>query len=79
MGYGPRIVGSISLDFRLFEDNLPDYSFELYPTQKGATFKTQQPHIIQLNNCRLSSSDISEGDLIFIKDTQIQVHFLDHP
>lgn len=76
MGYGPRKVGVSSLDFRLFEGGLPDYSFEIYPTKGGAIFSTQHSRIVHLNGCATSSERIKDGDIVSINETQIQINFL---
>ena len=76
MGYGPRKVGSSSLDFRLFEGGLQDYSFEVQPTKKGPVFKTQHCQLIRLNGRSVPSEKLSDGDIISINETQIQVNFL---
>ena len=76
IGYGPRVLGARSLDFKLFEPNLPDYSFKLSSKKQKAVFKTEQPHIVKLNGYSISSASLSHGDIISISETRIQVSFL---
>ena len=76
MGYGPRKVGMSSLDFKLFEGELPDYSFEVRPTKEGPFFETQHPRIVRLNGHSVSSEKLNSGDVISINETQIQINFL---
>jgi len=50
MGYGPRQVGSKSMDFPIYEKDAPEVCFEIIPTPKGSQFKTTNPKKVLIND-----------------------------
>ena len=75
MGHGPRLVGTNSLDFRIFGLEA-DCSFELHPIECGVIIKAQCPEMIRLNGSRISSREIQEGDIISVGEVRIRINFL---
>jgi pSer/pThr/pTyr-binding forkhead associated (FHA) protein len=71
--YGPRSGGSHSLDLCILEPGAPATCFELIPTPKGTVFKTNHPENVQLNGQARSGDLMSQGDIITIFKTRIEV------
>ena len=73
MGYGPRIVGRGSLDFPLYDDDVPDLAFRI--RSKGADILIETPHskLVRLNEKFVSTEELSDGDLISVGTSLIQV------
>ena len=73
MGYGPRIVGRGSLDFPLFDEDVPDLAFRI--RSKGTDILLETPHskLVRLNEKYVSTEELSDGDLISIGTSLIQV------
>ena len=76
MGYGPREIGSNTLDFRLFEAEIPDCAFELHPMTYGVIIKAPHPEVVRLNGRLISSREVKDGDIVSIHGTHIQISFL---
>jgi hypothetical protein len=73
IGYGPRVVGSASLDLTLDDVTLPDRCFRLLPQSEGVLLKTEAPDDVKLNGKYVESQFLKHGDVIDIKSTQIQI------
>ena len=73
MGYGPRIVGRGSLDFPIFDDDVPDLAFRI--RSKGTDILLETPHskLVRLNEKFVSTEELSDGDLISVGASLIQV------
>ncbi len=74
LGYGPRSVGSASLDLQLEDLSLPGACFRLEPLGRGVLFKNlAEP--VRLNGKEITASLLKHGDIIDISTTQLQVFF----
>lgn len=76
IGYGPRRVGSLSIDLPILEPSAPDVCFELVPSPDGVTFRTNHPKNVRLNGAETKLQALQSGDVIGIGATQIEVEFL---
>ncbi len=77
LGYGPRAVGSASLDLQLDDVSAPDVCFELIPKRSGPAFRTAHPDLVKLNGREFREEDVSDGDIIEIRKTRIQILLTD--
>lgn len=77
LSYGPRQVGSRSLDFPIFEPGAPSVCFEIMPTPDGITFRTNHPDIVKLNGKAVSTEILHIADVIKIQGTEIEVDFIE--
>jgi pSer/pThr/pTyr-binding forkhead associated (FHA) protein len=81
--YGPRDIGSESLDIRLLEEGIPQTAFQLQPSNTGVMLKTEHADKISLNGVAIGKSGqslslmISGGDEIAIQNTRLQVKLRD--
>lgn len=75
LGYGPRKIGSSSLDLPIWEPGAPSTCFELQPTVDGILFITRHPEIVKINGDSMDSKLLHMGDTIQILDTLIEVDF----
>ncbi|NJM09838.1 MAG: FHA domain-containing protein [Bdellovibrionaceae bacterium] len=75
LGFGPRKVGSASVDLPIWEPGAPATCFEVLPTPEGLLFKTAHKHIVTLNGEAIDSQVLRMGDTIRILDTLIEVDF----
>lgn len=76
LGYGPRRVGSTSVDLPLYEEQAPDLCFELIPTPHGTLFKTAHPDQVLLNGSSQKAETLKPGDIIEVLNTAIEVDFI---
>lgn len=77
LSYGPRSVGSRSLDFPIFEPNAPEVCFVITPSPDGITFQTDHPDLVTLNGRSVSTEILHIADIIKIQDTEIEVDFIE--
>ena len=89
IGYGPRYIGTNSLDFPVHEPSLGPCGFTLDPLKEDSTssdntnedsgiiFSTKQPSIVQLNNKPIKNSYLQNNDVIQLEDTCLQVRIRD--
>jgi hypothetical protein len=77
LGYGPRRIGSASIDLPIYEPNAPKVCFEILPTPDGISFKTNHPDLVKLNGQSSESGILRLGDLIRIAETEIEVDFIE--
>ena len=77
MGYGPRQIGQGSLDFPIYEPDIPDFCFTVEAISKGILFKTQFPQEVLLNRESKKTEILKAGDIISIRNTHIQVGFIE--
>ena len=75
LGFGPRKVGSQSLDLPIWEPGAPAVCFEIQPSFDGLLFVTNHPDIVKLNGQEVDSQVLRMGDTIRILDTVIEVDF----
>ncbi len=73
--YGPRTVGSATLDLPLLEPGAPDIAFSLEPAQKAVLFKTLYPDRVLLNKEHVKQKKLAEKDHISFANTLIEVHY----
>ncbi len=73
LGYGPRIVGSASVDLTLEDISLPGVCFKLLPERDGIRFKNETEKEVKLNGKWVETELLQNGDTIDIRNTQIQV------
>ena len=74
--YGPRQVGSASVDLPILDPTAPGVCFSLQPIAEGKVlFKTTFPDKVLLNKKHQSKKNLKEGDLISVADTVIEVSF----
>jgi hypothetical protein len=75
IGYGPRSVGTASVDLTLEDVALPGVCFRLEPQHRGVLFKNETAREVRLNGKWVVSELLRHGDVIEIVNTQIQVVF----
>jgi hypothetical protein len=73
LGYGPRSIGPNSVDLRLDDSSLPENCFCLEPHGSKVIFKDESGGVALLNGKQVEAEEIKNGDVIAIKNTQIQV------
>ena len=74
LGYGPREIGSASVDLPIEEPNAPALCFELVPEGSGlVTFRTRHRNLVRLNGQEISAAAIGDSDTIDIEHTRIQI------
>jgi len=78
LGYGPRKIGSASLDLTIEDPAAPETCFEIIPRDDGsALIKTVHRDLVLLNNKRVSTEVLKTGDVIKLLDSKIVVRFHD--
>jgi hypothetical protein len=75
LGFGPRKIGSSSVDLPIWEPGAPAVCFEVLPSHDGLLFRTKHPQIVKLNGEEVDSRVLRMGDTIRILDTVIEVDF----
>lgn len=76
--YGPRDIGSESLDVRLIEEGIPKNAFQVLQTSDGLMLKTDFADVVSLNGVRGKQSQaLNDGDEIAIQNTKILVKLRD--
>jgi hypothetical protein len=78
IGYGPRTVGTDSVDLTLEDVSLPGLCFSLIPQDQGAVLKNETDRSMKLNGRWVETEFLRSGDVIEIGSTQIQVVFDDN-
>ncbi len=76
LGYGPRLIGGECIEFNLYEKQAPSICFELKPQKDKIEFLTDHPDIVLLNERSISSSFLSDGDIIQIGLTKIKIELV---
>ena len=80
VGYGPRYIGTDSVDFPIHEPQLGPCGFYLEPLvgdQNGIIFFTKQQNMIHLNGKPTESQSLHTDDMIQIATTCIKVQIND--
>ena len=77
IGYGPRQIGQGSLDFPIYEPDIPDFCFTVEAVSEGILFKTRFSQEVLLNRKSKKTEILKAGDIISIKNTHIQVGFIE--
>lgn len=72
--YGPRKVGSDSLDIELLDSQAPREAFEINPKKTGVVIDAKDSSVL-FNGKFVSSSFVKTGDFIQIGDTLIELSF----
>lgn len=76
LSYGPRKIGSQTLDLLIFDQNTPDVCFELVPQEDGTLFMTAYPDHVLFNGKEKSSEMVKDGDEItIINSLSLKVHW----
>ncbi len=77
VGYGPRMIGTSSIDLHLQDPSLPPLCFRLLPENGGRAvrFKNESEKEVRLNGIWVDSQILKDGDVIDIGTTQIRVTF----
>lgn len=73
IGYGPRDVGSASVDLQLEDPELPEACFRLLPHAAGVVLENLAA--TQINGQIVESADLQDGDRIGLANTEILVTF----
>lgn len=73
LGYGPRAIGSASLDLQIEDPSTPAVCFELVPKRSGPLFRTAHPGLVKLNGRELREEEVFDGDIVEIQKTRIQI------
>lgn len=76
VGYGPREVGSDTLDIELLDENVPPVAFVLRPEGGRARLETQFSHVVKVNDRNATSELLDEGDIIKVGKSVLRVSFL---
>lgn len=77
LGYGPRQVGSHSIDLTIADDECPPIAFELIPVDGGVQFETSHPEIVLLNEHPKLADKLQSGDTIRIGPHLIAVEYIE--
>jgi hypothetical protein len=77
LGFGPRKIGTVSLDLPIWEPGAPEVCFEIHPSPGGIIFKTSHSGIVQLNGQEIDNEVLRMGDTIKINETLIEVDFVE--
>ena len=76
--YGPREIGSESLDIRLLEEGIPNSAFQIEQSNSGVMLKTEHADKISLNGVAGKRSHaLNDGDEIEIQSTRLRVKLRD--
>lgn len=73
--YGPRTIGSETMNHRISEKECPPEAFYLIPDEKNIYFKTSFPEKVLLNNSSIEESVLKTNDEIKIGHTIMKVSF----
>jgi predicted component of type VI protein secretion system len=73
LGYGPRAIGSNTVELTLEDPSLPGLCFRLIPHSDGTVFKNESD--AKLNGKWVEKEFLHSGDVIEIGNTQVQVEF----
>ena len=73
--YGPRTIGSATLDIPLLEPEAPGIAFSLEPAKKAVLFKTLYPDRVLLNKEHVKQKKLAQKDHISFANTLIEVHY----
>ncbi len=73
IGYGPRLIGANSVDLAIEEAEAPALCFKLIPQHQGVLFKNESEKDVKLNGKWVESEFLRHGDVIEVRNTQIQV------
>lgn len=76
LGYGPRRVGSDSLDIELLDQDAPKEAFELVPVPGAVELKVIASGRVTLNNRSVNAEILGDGDLITVGNTVIKVTYV---
>lgn len=77
IGYGPRTVGTATVDLHLEDPGLPPICFRLLPDAEGVRFVNATDRVVHLNGKWVEEGLLQNGDVIDIVNTQLQVVFDD--
>lgn len=73
IGYGPREVGSASLDLAINDPDLPETCFKLMPNDEGVLFKNEALGRVKVNGQAVDAVILKDGDVIEVSSSRIQV------
>lgn len=76
LGYGPRKIGTASVDLTILDLESPATCFELYPEQNGVRFETQHSDLVLLNQQSISSEILKSGDEIRVGLNLLLVEYI---
>jgi pSer/pThr/pTyr-binding forkhead associated (FHA) protein len=76
IAYGPRKFGSDVLDIELRDKSSPFLAFEISPDGNQARFTTTDFNAVSLNDRRVSTEILRDGDVIRVGSTELKVSFL---
>jgi pSer/pThr/pTyr-binding forkhead associated (FHA) protein len=76
LGYGPRKAGALSLDIELRDPEAPELAFEIIPDDGFAVIKNHCKNKLTLNNQRLKTETLQDGDLIRFGRSVIKVSYV---
>ena len=71
--YGPRLFGSNSIDFPIFEKNTPKKAFAFVPDETKTFFVTNYPELVKFNGEKIKKAEIKSGDRILIGNTTLKL------
>jgi len=77
LGFGPRRIGGTCMDLPIYEEQAPPVCFEIHPSDKGILFTTEHSDIVRINGQSLDSHVLRVGDTIQIRETLIEVDFVE--
>ncbi|MCB0350925.1 MAG: FHA domain-containing protein [Bdellovibrionales bacterium] len=75
LGYGPRVFGIGSLDFQIYDPDMPPDIFKIKPTGEFATYETNYPDKVRLNGRSITTEKLKMDDEITFSNTRIKVSF----
>ena len=73
LGYGPREIGPKSMEFPIYEKDVPSICFKISPSIKGPLFETEHPETVRVNDVAEKSRHLAVGDVIAFGGTRIEV------
>jgi hypothetical protein len=74
-GFGPRSVGTNSIDFQIKEFDLNEASFTLTPEGSDVRYSTDNPRLVKLNSRGISTEILKGHDTVQIGDTLLLIKF----
>jgi hypothetical protein len=74
-GFGPRSIGTNSIDFLIKEFDLADASFTITPEGSDVRYSSDNPRLVKLNSRGISTEILKGHDTVQIGDTLLLIKF----
>lgn len=76
LGYGPRNIGSSSMDLPIIGENIPENCFSIFLEDQKTVFKTNHTKRVLLNQKPINKSIVKDKDIIYIDNIKIKINLL---